>query len=82
MDCASTVARPNITLLCLLLQTIPLLYVYSTHNDDTVDIPDTVNLTTCTVAQLRELVSKKTGLPVSVFRLLDKRGRQMYDNYR
>lgn len=60
-------------------QVEPSLFVYCPYNDDTLEIMDQINVQEMKVHQLRSLVSRKCGLPVSVFRLTTAEGTEMYD---
>lgn len=49
---------------------------------ETVVIRDQLNFSTTTVEKLQSLVSSKTGLPVTVFRLCTKDGKPMFQCHR
>ena len=71
---------PGTTLRAVLKDEIkPSLYIYSTFNEETVPLFQRINFHQVTVADLRGIVSRKTGLPVSVFRLLNSENVEMYD---
>jgi hypothetical protein len=57
----------------------PTVYIYIVFNDETVPVIQKINFITMTVAEFRGVASRKTGLPVGVFRLLNDQGREMYD---
>ncbi|XP_074640258.1 uncharacterized protein LOC141898315 [Tubulanus polymorphus] len=57
----------------------PILYIYCVHNRETLNILERIKIREMLTAELRTLASKKTGLPVGVFRLVTKDDREMYD---
>lgn len=57
----------------------PVLFVYCTHNQETIDIRDDLAIGQMPVQELRSIVAQKTGLPISIFRLVAPTGREMYD---
>lgn len=59
----------------------PLLYIVCLHNQETLSIVEEVRIDQYTVEELRSRVSQKTGIPVGVFRLVSKSGKEMYDSH-
>ncbi|XP_800431.3 protein ANKUB1 [Strongylocentrotus purpuratus] len=68
------------TLRCFLREEItPKLFVYCVYNDEKVEILEEVRFETDYVAALRSIISRRIGLPVTVYRILDPKGKEMYD---
>nr|XP_054748968.1 protein ANKUB1-like [Lytechinus pictus] len=68
------------TLRCFLREEItPKLFVYCVYNDEKVEILEEVRFDSDYVAALRSIISRRIGLPVTVYRILDPNGREMYD---
>ena len=59
----------------------PVLYVYCIYNEETVPILEQLVVVTTLVKDIRTIVAKKTGLPVSVFRLVTQDGSEMFDDH-
>ncbi|XP_033748019.1 protein ANKUB1-like [Pecten maximus] len=60
----------------------PVLFVHCTYNDEVIDIVDkSVTVHTMKVEDLRTIVGKRTGIPVSIFRLVNNEGHEMYDGH-
>lgn len=57
----------------------PTIYIYSVFNDEIVPVIQKINFRTMTVGDFRGIASRKTGLPVGVFRLLNKHKQEMFD---
>uniref|UniRef100_UPI00398F2F59 protein ANKUB1-like n=1 Tax=Pristiophorus japonicus TaxID=55135 RepID=UPI00398F2F59 len=68
------------TLKCLLKEEDkPVLYVFNALTRQTVPIMEKPQFLTATVAELKSLVSLKSGLPVSTFRLSTRGGTELYN---
>ncbi|XP_067851832.1 protein ANKUB1-like [Heptranchias perlo] len=68
------------TVKCLLKEEDkPLLYVFNALTRQTVPIMEKPQFLTATVAELKNLVSLKSGLPVSTFRLSTRGGTELYN---
>ena len=60
----------------------PALYIFTTYNQETIDIVDkNLNLLTMSVEDLRTIAGNRSGLPVSIFRLVTEEGKEMYDGH-
>ncbi|XP_013421695.1 uncharacterized protein LOC106181762 [Lingula anatina] len=59
----------------------PVLYVYCLYSQDNVKIVDQIQVSLLSVAELRGIASRKTGMPVGAFRLVTVMGREMYDGH-
>ncbi|KAK3084830.1 hypothetical protein FSP39_019824 [Pinctada imbricata] len=60
----------------------PALYIYCTFNQETIEIVDKdLNVPLMDVEDLRTTVGNKSGLPVSIFRLVSDKGMEMYDGH-
>ncbi|XP_055957988.1 uncharacterized protein LOC126824151 [Patella vulgata] len=57
----------------------PVLYIQCSHTNETLTIFDNLNVGSMPVKDLRSLVSKRTGLPVGIFRLCTSNGTEMFD---
>ena len=57
----------------------PVLHIHCGYSGETVPILDKLQIPTLYVGDLRRIVSRKTGMPIGVFRLLNKDGSEMYD---
>ena len=59
----------------------PVLYVSCAYNQETVSIVDKgiEDIGAISVASFRAVISRKTGLPISVFRLVNKAAMEMFD---
>ncbi|ESO91620.1 hypothetical protein LOTGIDRAFT_122017 [Lottia gigantea] len=57
----------------------PVLYIKCSHNNETLTIFDDLNIGSMSVKDLKSMVSKRTGLPVGVFRLCTDTGRELFD---
>lgn len=61
---------------------LPALYIYTTYNQETIDIVDKhLNVLSMAVEDLRTIAGNRSGLPVSIFRLVTEDGREMYDGH-
>ncbi|XP_048751930.1 uncharacterized protein LOC125663665 [Ostrea edulis] len=60
----------------------PALYIFTTYNQETIDIVDkNLNVLTMLVEDLRTVAGNKSGLPVSIFRLVTEEGKELYDGH-
>ncbi|ELU15121.1 hypothetical protein CAPTEDRAFT_53190, partial [Capitella teleta] len=57
----------------------PTVYIYSVFNEEIVPVIQKINFLTMTAGEFRSIASRKTGLPVGVFRLLNHNGKEMFD---
>ncbi|XP_076434899.1 uncharacterized protein LOC143274838 [Babylonia areolata] len=60
----------------------PVLHIHCSHSQDTISLYDNLVIGHMHLDELRSLVSRKTGLPVGIFRLVTKGGKEMYDGHR
>ena len=71
---------PSTTIKAILKEEVkPSLYVHCGYNDEVLSLLDKIHFSTMTIGEFRAMVSRKIGFPISVFRLLDRDGREMYD---
>ncbi|XP_019641221.1 PREDICTED: uncharacterized protein LOC109482820 [Branchiostoma belcheri] len=71
---------PGSTIKCALREVDgPTLFVYTAFNGETVTFLDKINFVSGTVSEVRSLVTRRTGLPVGIYRLLAPGGREMFD---
>ena len=71
---------PGSTLKAVLREEIkPSLFVHSAFNGKTTPLFDKIPFKTMVVSEFRGLVSRKVGLPVGAFRLLNSDGKEMFD---
>nr|XP_002122024.2 protein ANKUB1-like isoform X2 [Ciona intestinalis] len=59
----------------------PVLNIHCAHNGDAIYIREQIEPSKTTVHYLRELIASKTGLPVSVFRLVAANEKEMFDGH-
>ncbi|XP_061198377.1 uncharacterized protein LOC133206413 [Saccostrea echinata] len=60
----------------------PALYIFTTYNQETIDIVDkNLNVLTMLVDDLRTIAGNRSGLPVSIFRLVTEDGKELYDGH-
>ncbi len=57
----------------------PKLHVHCAFNDETVDILEEIDFEQTTIAQLKCMITRKVGIPVTVYRLLTSNGQEMFD---
>ncbi len=57
----------------------PVLYIHSVYNNDVIPILEKMNMRTFTVAELRSIVTRKSGIPVGAFRLMSPGQVEMFD---
>ena len=57
----------------------PKLYVHCAFNDETIDILEEIDFDVTTVALLKCMITRKIGVPVTVYRLVTLEGREMFD---
>ncbi|PIK42715.1 hypothetical protein BSL78_20439 [Apostichopus japonicus] len=73
--------QAGITLRCGFREEVtPKLYAYCAYNDETVEILEEIDLSKHTVANLRTMITRRTGLPVTTFRVITKDKREMFDD--
>ncbi|XP_071116073.1 uncharacterized protein [Haliotis cracherodii] len=60
----------------------PVLFINCSHNNETIHVVDTLTIGQTPVEELRSLAAKRSGLPVSIFRLTTTDGKEMYDGHR
>ncbi|XP_078598345.1 uncharacterized protein LOC144874260 [Branchiostoma floridae x Branchiostoma japonicum] len=71
---------PGSTIKCALREVDgPTLFVYTAFNGETVTFLDKINFVSGTVSDVRSLVTRRTGLPIGIYRLLAPGGREMFD---
>ena len=63
----------------ILMDVKPTLVIDSKFNHKKIYIEENLDVFHCKVAQLRTIVADKTGLPIGVFRLVNKSGEEMFD---
>ena len=63
----------------ILMDVKPTLVIDSKFNHKKIYIEENLDVFHCKVAQLRTIVADKTGLPIGVFRLVNKGGEEMFD---
>lgn len=59
----------------------PILRISIAYCERTIAVTQAMRLREIHVAQLRSMVSRKTGLPVSMFRMLSARGLELFDGH-
>ncbi|KAL8581202.1 hypothetical protein ACOMHN_038303 [Nucella lapillus] len=60
----------------------PVLHVRCSHSQETHSVYDNMVIGHMHMDELRSLASRKTGLPIGIFRLVLKNGTEMYDGHR
>ncbi|XP_066271551.1 uncharacterized protein [Branchiostoma lanceolatum] len=71
---------PGSTIKCALREVDgPTLFVYTAFNGETVTFLDKINFVSGTVSDVRSLVTRRTGLPIGIYRLLAPGGKEMFD---
>lgn len=74
--------RPGATLKLILKEKVkPVLYVYCVYNTDTLHILDQIHVPLVPVEDIRSMISKRKGLPIGVFRIVNTMGKEMYDGH-
>ena len=66
---------------CMKEEVKPVLFVKCSHSNEIIEIMDDYNVEKMVVADLRTIVAKKSGLPVSIFRLVTRDGLELYDKH-
>lgn len=66
---------------CMREEVKPVLFVRCSHSGETIEIMDDYFVEKMEVADLRTMVSKKSGLPVSIFRLVSRENKELFDNH-
>ena len=59
----------------------PILYIYCAYSGDVVRILDDFNIPQLSVYDLRAVATRKTGIPLGVFRLVSGKGLELFDCY-
>ena len=59
----------------------PVLFVKCSHSGELIEIMDDYNVEKMLVDDLRTIVAKKSGLPVSIFRLVSAEGMELFDHH-
>lgn len=68
--------------ICMKEEIKPVLFVHCTYNEEVIDIVDKALIVhTMKVEDLRTIVGKRTGIPVSIFRLVGPDDNEMYDGH-
>ncbi|XP_023932645.1 protein ANKUB1-like [Lingula anatina] len=58
---------------------LPNLYINVAYSEEIIPIVEKISIRHSKVSELKAIVSRKTGLPVGVFRLVNKKGMEMFD---
>lgn len=66
---------------CMKEEVKPVLFVKCSHSGELIEIMDDYHVEKMMVDDLRTMVSKKSGLPVSIFRLVSRDGMELYDRH-
>ncbi|XP_071790175.1 protein ANKUB1-like [Asterias amurensis] len=68
------------TLKCSLREEVtPKIFIHCSFNDEIIEITDNLDFSSSMVAELRLMISRKIGLPVTVYRILTSSGQEMFD---
>ena len=59
----------------------PVLFVKCSHNDELIEIMDDYFVEKMFVDDLRTIVAKKAGIPVSIFKLVSRRNVELFDKH-
>lgn len=57
----------------------PILYLHCLYNDEITPILEKSQVPTMKVSELRSMVTRKTGIPIGVFRMVSPQGQEMFD---
>ncbi|KAK0069009.1 protein ANKUB1 [Biomphalaria pfeifferi] len=60
----------------------PVLSIHCSHNQQTINVFETIYISRMKLDQVRSIASMKTGLPIGTFRLVTQDGREMFDGNR
>ena len=66
---------------CMKEEVKPVLFVKCSHSGEVIEIMDDYNVEKMEVADLRTMVAKKSGLPVSIFRLVSRKNLELFDGH-
>lgn len=66
---------------CMKEEVKPVLFVKCSHSGEVIEIMDDYNVEKMLVDDLRTIVAKKSGLPVSIFRLVSGDGMELFDHH-
>ena len=66
---------------CMKEEVKPVLFVKCSHNDELIEIMDDYFVEKMLVEDLRTMVAKKSGLPVSIFRLVSRKNLELFDKH-
>lgn len=66
---------------CMKEEVKPVLFVKCSHSGEVIEIMDDYNVEKMLVDDLRAIVAKKSGLPVSIFRLVSSAGLELFDHH-
>ncbi|KAL4223430.1 Ankyrin repeat and ubiquitin domain containing 1 [Mactra antiquata] len=66
---------------CMKEEVKPVLFVKCSHSGEVIEIMDDYDVERMLVDDLRTVVSKKAGLPVSIFRLVSRDGKELFDRH-
>ncbi|KAK3597209.1 hypothetical protein CHS0354_003714 [Potamilus streckersoni] len=66
---------------CMKEEVKPVLFVSCSHNNEMLEIIEDYNVERLLVDDLRTIVAKKTGLPLTIFRLTTISGKDMFDRH-
>ena len=72
--------QPGSTLRAYMKEVVkPVLYIKTLYNGKELPLLQSLVLNTMSVSELRGITSRKTGLPVGVFRILSPAGKELFD---
>ncbi|WAR03386.1 ANKUB-like protein [Mya arenaria] len=66
---------------CMKEEVKPVLFVKCSHSGEVIEIMDDYFVEKMEVADLRTMVTKKSGLPVSIFRLVSRNNLELFDGH-
>ena len=73
---------PGSTLKAVLREEVkPSVFLYTAFNGKTIPVLDKINFKFMSVADFRALASRKSGLPVGAFRMVNQNNMEMFDNH-
>ncbi|XP_064613337.1 protein ANKUB1-like [Liolophura sinensis] len=74
--------RPGVTVKVSLQEEVkPVLFIFCVFDRRTINMYHNMQVGHMTVAELKTFAAKKTGIPVGVFRLVTRDGREMFDAF-
>ena len=80
-DLLKIIADQKFVLSHFLQERDPVLHILVAYCEETIHINESFRVRTMRVSQLKSMVSRRSGLPVSAFRLVSPRGVEMYDSH-